>query len=84
MAWTKRFCSNSTSMWSKYLSNNVWRDFRLPMSASAMITKKCPIGKSIFAENFPLKLLRATVANTDIGNLKSLHTFLKNVCTIIC
>ena len=23
-------------MWSKYLSNNVWRDFRLPMSASAI------------------------------------------------
>ena len=26
---TIRFCSNFTSMWSKYLSNNVWRDFRL-------------------------------------------------------
>ena len=34
--WTIRFCSNFTSMWSKYLSNNVWRDFRLPMSASAI------------------------------------------------
>ena len=30
-----QFCSNLTSMWSKYLSNNVWRDFRLPMSALA-------------------------------------------------
>ena len=28
---------NFTSMWFKYLSNNVWRDFRLPMSASAMV-----------------------------------------------
>ena len=40
---------------------------------------KCPIGKSIFAVNLPLKLLCATVANhanTEIGSLKSLHTFL--------
>ena len=39
---------------------------------------KCPIGKSIFAVNLPLKLFCATVAKTDIGSLKSLHTFLKN------
>ena len=38
---------------------------------------KCPIGKSIFVVNLPLKLFCATVANTDIGSLKSLHTFLK-------
>ena len=38
LAWTIRFCSNFTSMWSKYLSNNVWRDFRLPMSVSVMVT----------------------------------------------
>ena len=25
------FCSNFTSMWSKYLSNDAWRDFGLPM-----------------------------------------------------
>ena len=31
------FCSNSTCVWSKYLSNSVWKDFRLPISASAMI-----------------------------------------------
>ena len=37
---------------------------------------KCRIGKSIFAVNLLLKLFRATVANTDIGNPKSLHTFL--------
>ena len=35
---TIRFCSNCTSMWSKYLSNNAWRDFRLSMSATAMVT----------------------------------------------
>ena len=40
---------------------------------------KCPIGKSIFAVNLPLKLFRATVANADIGSLKSFHTFLKKM-----
>ena len=37
IARTIRFCSNFTNTWTK-LSNNVWRDFRLPMSASAMVT----------------------------------------------
>ena len=32
------------------------------------------IGKSIFAVNF-LKVSPATIANADIGSLKSLHTF---------
>ena len=35
---------------------------------------KYPIGKPIFAENLPIKLSPATVANADIGGLKSLHT----------
>ena len=38
---------------------------------------KCPIGKSLLAVNLPLKLFRATIANADIGSLKSLHTSLK-------
>ena len=29
---------NFTSMWFKYLSNNVWRDFGLPITASTMVT----------------------------------------------
>ena len=37
---------------------------------------KYPIGKSIFAANLPLKLFHSTVANADIGSLKSLHIFL--------
>ena len=37
---------------------------------------KYPIGKSSFAVNSPLKLFPATVANVDIGSLKSLRTFL--------
>ena len=35
---------------------------------------KCPIGKSIFAVKLPLKLFCPTVANANIGSLKSLHT----------
>ena len=35
---------------------------------------KYPIEKSIFAVNFLLKLLPATIANADIGSLKSLNT----------
>ena len=37
IVWTIGFCSNFTSMWSKYLSNNVWRDFKLQMSALVII-----------------------------------------------
>ena len=50
----------------------------LPMSASAMVTKhiKYPIRTSIFTVNLVLKLFPITVADTDIGSLKSIHTFL--------
>ena len=40
-----------------------------------------PIGKTIFAVNFPLKNFPATAANADIGSLKSLHNSFKYVCT---
>ena len=45
-------------------------------NSNVSININCPIGKSIFAVNLTLKLLRATVANTDIGSLKFLHTLL--------
>ena len=67
-----RFCSNFTSMWSKYLSNNEKRNFRLPMSALGNI--KCLFGKLIFVTNFELKLSSVTVANANIGSLKCLPT----------
>ena len=56
-------------MWSKYLSNNVRRNFRFPMSASVM-----PDGKTIFGVNLPSELFRATVVNANTGSLKSLNT----------
>ena len=61
-------------MWSKYLSNNVRRDFRLPLLESAMVHKT--LGKSIFIVNLALQLVRSIVANGEIGSLKSLYTFL--------
>ena len=71
------FYSNFTSMWSKYTNQII-----LINNSISNGKIKCPIGKSILAANLPLKLFRATVAYADIGSLKSLHTFLKNVCTI--
>ena len=44
-----RFCSNCTSMWFKHVSNNVWRDFRLSMSASASQGNYATVGSAIVA-----------------------------------
>ena len=65
-----RFCSYFSSMWSKYLSNNILRVFRLPMSASVKFQNL----KINFAVNLTLKLFRATGENTNTGSRKSLHT----------
>ena len=35
---------------------------------------KGPVGKSVFAENLPLQLFHATVANAETERLKSLNT----------
>ena len=67
-----RFFSNFTSMCSKYLSNNIWRDHSNVNISNGNV--KYPSGKSIFAVNLLLKLFPATVANADIGSQKSLHT----------
>ena len=36
-----------------------------------------PDRKIIFCSKFAVKIFRATIANADIGSLKSLHTFFK-------
>ena len=52
---TIRFCSNSTSTWSKYLSSYVWRDLiKLQMSASE---HKIPDWKISFCSKFAVKTL---------------------------
>ena len=38
---------------------------------------KCPIRKSIFAVNLPLKLFCATVVNADLESPRSLHTLFR-------
>ena len=51
---TIRFCSNFTSMLSKYVSNNVWRAFQLPMSALATVARKSFKGKFTAKIDFPI------------------------------
>ena len=64
-------------MWFKHLSNNVWRDFRLSMSALATVARKSFNAKFTAKIDFPLGyfiLPLITIADADIGSLKSLHT----------
>ena len=77
VVWTIQFCSNCTSMWSKYLSNNVWRDFRLPMSALAtVLVRKSFNGKFTAKIDFPIGyfILPLLMLTLEVWNLKSLHT----------
>ena len=53
-----RLCSNFTSMWSKCLSTYLRRDFRLPMSASVMVTKKVRSETQFFFQKFAMKTFR--------------------------
>ena len=71
---TIRLCSSLNSMCFKYLSK--WCMERLKTSNVSISNGniKFRVGKSIFAVSLPLKLFLATVANTYIGSLKSLHT----------
>ena len=75
VVWTVRFRSNSTSLWFKYLSNNVWRDFRLPMSALATVAGKSYNGKFTAKIDFPfVRAFYIAITDADIGSLNSLHT----------
>ena len=71
---TIQFCSNFTSMWSKYVSNNVWRDFTLPMSPLATVAGKTFNGKFTAKIDFPLGYFILPLLMLTIGSLKSLHT----------
>ena len=55
-------------MWSRYLSNNVWRDFRLSVPAFATEARKCCNGK------FSAKIVYVTITDAGIKRLKTLHT----------
>ena len=41
-------------MWYKHFLRNVWRDFRLPMSALTMVTRKTFNGKFTAKIDFPI------------------------------
>ena len=51
---TIRFCSNFTSMWYKHSLRNVWRDFKVLMSALATVAGKSFNGKLTAKIDFPI------------------------------
>ena len=54
VVWTIQLCSNFTGMWYKHFSRNVWRDFRLSMSALASVARKSFNGKFTAKIGFPI------------------------------
>ena len=54
VVWPIWFCPNFTSMWYKHVLRNVWRDFRLPMSALATVAGKSFNGKFTAKIDFPI------------------------------
>ena len=69
------FAQISTACGLKHLAIMYWETFDTDVSISSY-NIKYPIGKSIFAVNLPSELFRVTVANADIGSIKSLHTLI--------
>ena len=61
-------------IWYKHFSRNVWRDFRHPMSALATIARKKCNGEFTAKIRFSDRAFYVTIADADIGSLKSLHT----------
>ena len=53
---------------------NVLREFRLPMSALGTVAGKSFNCKFTAKMDFPIGYFTATIADADIGSLKSLHT----------
>ena len=78
VVWTIQFCSNFTSMWPKYLSDNVWRHLRHPRSASATVAEKSFNGKFTAKIGIFDWVFYITIADAVIGSLKSLHTLSNN------
>ena len=70
---TIRFGSNFANMWSKYISKNVWRDFRLLVSAAATVVRKSFNGEFIATNWFSNQAFYVAIADTNSGSQKSLH-----------
>ena len=63
-------------MWSKYVSNNVQRDFRFLVSAFASVARKSFNGKLTAKIGFLDQAFYVTLTSADIGSLKSVHTLI--------
>ena len=62
-------------MWSIYLSNNVWRDFRLSISVLATVAGESFNGTFTAKIDLPISFFfYITIADADIESLKPLHT----------
>ena len=76
---TVQFGSNLDNMWSKYVSNNVCKGFRLPAPAFARVARKSFNGKfyckNWFSDRASFFIF---ITDADIGSLKSLHTLFDN------
>ena len=72
---TTRFGSKFTPcVWSKYVSINVLRDFRLPASAFATVAQKSFNDKFAAKIDFLDRAFCLTNTDADIESLTSLHT----------
>ena len=71
---TIQFVSNFASILFTYVSNDVWRDFRLPVSEFATIAWKSFDGKFTTKIDFPIEHFMLLYTDNDIGSLKSLRT----------
>ena len=61
-------------MWYKHFLRNVWRDFRLSMSALATVAGKSFHGKFTAKIDFPDRAFYVIIADADIGSLSlSIH-----------
>ena len=63
-------------MWSKYVSINVWRDFRLPVSSFATVAQKGFYRKFTAKIYFLNRAFYVTTTDADIGSVKSFHASL--------
>ena len=76
--WTMRFGSNLASMESKCVSNNVWRDFWLPVLVLA--TNLEEFRWQIYCKNWFLKqAFYVTITDWNIASLKSLNTLFDKI-----
>ena len=76
VVWTIRFCSNFTSMWYKHFLRNVWRDFRLPMSAT--VAGKNFNGKFTAKVDLPIGYFMLPLLKSDVSPYIMLVKFKQN------